>query len=329
MKLKVNSSQGFYEILFGHGVLKDAKNFLSLNRKVLIVTDSGVPNEYVEILKSQCQSPFVFCFEMGESSKNFSTYHDILACLVKNSFTRTDCVAALGGGVVGDMAGFAAATFMRGIDFYNIPTTVLSQVDSSVGGKTAIDFERYKNLVGAFYPPKAVLIDFDTLKTLPARHINNGLCEAVKMAATFDSELFEMFEKGNVGLENLIPRAVKIKIDVVEKDERETSLRRVLNFGHTLGHAIEKEGKLLHGECVALGMVLVSDGEVKKRLIDVLSKYNLPTKYDGDMSSLFEAVTHDKKAHGESVTFVSCKKIGTFEMKDFNFSEIREMLKGE
>ncbi len=332
MKLNVKTSSGSYDIHFGNGILSEAKSFFKLNRRVMIVTDSGIPCEYIETLKTQCQSPFVFTFEKGEEQKNFETYKNILLALVENGFTRADCVVALGGGVTGDMAGFAAATFMRGVDFYNIPTTVLSQVDSSVGGKTAIDFEGYKNLVGAFYPPKGVLIDFDTLKTLDKRQINNGLCEAVKMAATFDAELFEMFEKGNVLLSNLIPRAVKIKIDVVEKDEHEKSLRRVLNFGHTLGHAIEKfEAKngALHGECVALGMVLVTQGKIRERIKAVLQKYDLPTEYNGDKTELFEAITHDKKAHGESVTFVTCPKIGNFEMRDYTFEEIKEMLKGE
>ncbi len=332
MKLKVRTFGGFYEILFGRGVLKEAKEFFNLSRRVLIVTDSGIPTQYVDTLKAECKDPFVFTFKMGEENKNFDTYKQILSALVENNFTRTDCVVALGGGVAGDMAGFAASTFMRGIDFYNIPTTVLSQVDSSVGGKTAIDFEGYKNIVGAFYPPKGVLIDFDLLKTLPQRQINNGLCEAIKMACTFDKELFELFEKENLPLDTLILRAVKLKIDVVEKDERESSLRRVLNFGHTLGHAIEKENiknGMLHGEAVAIGMVLVSSGEVKRRLINVLEKYGLPTCYNGDMSDLLNAVTHDKKAHGESVTFITCPHIGRFEMVEKSFSEIEKMLKGE
>ena len=141
MKLKVKTSQGFYEILFGHGILNQAPEFFKLNRRVMIVTDSGIPKEYVETLKIQCKTPSVFTFEQGEKSKNFETYKQILLALTENNFTRKDRIVALGGGVAGDMAGFAAATYMRGIDFYNIPTTVLSQVDSSVGGKTAIDFE--------------------------------------------------------------------------------------------------------------------------------------------------------------------------------------------
>ena len=332
MKLKVKTSSGFYEIFFGRGILSEAKDFFKLSRRVLVVTDSNIPTEYVNTLKEQCEAPVVFTFKAGEESKNFETYKQILSALIENNFTRADCVVALGGGVAGDMAGFAASTFMRGIDFYNIPTTVLSQVDSSVGGKTAIDFEGYKNIVGAFYPPKAVLIDFDVLKTLPERQFNNGLCEAIKMAATFDSELFELFENGNIPIDTLIPRAVKLKIDVVEKDEHESSLRRVLNFGHTLGHAIEKENiknGMLHGEAVALGMVLVSSGEVKARLIKVLEKYSLPTHYDGDMLSLLNAVTHDKKAHGESVTFITCPHIGRFEMVEKSFIEIEKILKGE
>ena len=332
MKLKVKTSKGFYEILFGHGTLNQAHEFFKLNRKVLIVTDSGIPKEYVSALEKQCKTPTVFTFESGEKNKNFDTYKQIIKTLVENNFTRSDCIVALGGGVAGDMAGFAASSFMRGIDFYNIPTTVLSQVDSSVGGKTAIDFEGYKNLVGAFYPPKAVLIDFDTLKTLPQRHVNNGICEAIKMAATFDKDLFETFETTPFSPDLFIPRAVKIKIDVVEQDEHESSLRRVLNFGHTFGHAIEKnelENGLLHGECVALGMMMVTNDTTRERIENVLKKYDLPTEYKGDKKALYDGVVHDKKAHGDTVTLVSCKDIGRFEMIEKTFSEIESMLKGE
>lgn len=330
MILNVKTSLGGYDIIFERGALKRLKEFLSLDRRVLIVTDSGVPKQYIDTVSSQIKHPFVFEFEMGEGRKNFDTYKQILSSLVKNNFTRTDCVVALGGGVVGDMAGFAASTFMRGIDFYNIPTTVLSQVDSSVGGKTAIDFEGYKNLVGAFYPPKAVVIDLDTLSTLPARHVSNGLCEAVKMAATFDRELFSLFESGEYSLDEVILKAVKIKRDVVEKDERESGLRRVLNFGHTFGHAIEStqgEDGLIHGECVAIGMMALCSSEVRNRLLKVLESLALPYSYDGDVKNLVSLMRHDKKAQGDLIKVVVCKQIGSFEIQTVDFSNLEKMLK--
>jgi 3-dehydroquinate synthase len=176
----------------------------------------------------------------GEKNKNFETYKFLLEVLSENEFTRNDCIVAVGGGVVGDISGFTASTYMRGIDFYNIPTTLLSQVDSSIGGKTAIDFYGYKNTVGAFYQPKAVVIDPDVLKTLPKRQLNNGLCESIKMAATSDKELFNLIKNGGAydNIETVIEKSLKIKKAVVENDEKEVGLRRVLNFGHTVGHAV-------------------------------------------------------------------------------------------
>ena len=183
MILNTKTSNGRYDIVIKRGALDDLNKYLNLDRKVLVVTDSGVPEIYVKTVAKQCTAPFIFTFPQGEESKSFDTYKQILEKLVQSGFTRSDCVVAVGGGVVGDMSGFAAASFMRGVDFYNIPTTVLSQVDSSIGGKVAIDFCGVKNIVGAFYPPKAVIIDADTLKTLPDRQISHGLCEAEIMTA--------------------------------------------------------------------------------------------------------------------------------------------------
>ena len=213
MIIPVKTSVGSYQIVLERGAINDVSKYLNVDRKCLIVTDSGVPSKYCELVASACKDATVFSFPMGEASKNIKTYSAILEKLVENDFTRTDCVIAVGGGVVGDMAGFAAATFMRGIDFYNIPTTVLSQVDSSIGGKTAIDFCGIKNIVGAFYPPKAVVIDPETLKTLPARQISNGLAEALKMSLTSDAELFDIFENGDpiADIDRVIEKSLYIK----------------------------------------------------------------------------------------------------------------------
>jgi 3-dehydroquinate synthase len=241
---------------------------------------------------------------------------------------------AVGGGVVGDMAGFAAAIFMRGIDFYNIPTTVLSQVDSSIGGKTAIDFMGYKNLVGAFYQPKKVVIDSETLKTLPQRQISNGLAESVKMALTSDAELFKIFENSDIYkdevIDEIIYRSLLIKKDVVEKDEREGGLRKILNFGHTLAHAIESINemeKYYHGECVAIGMLPMCSDDIKPRLTSVLEKLNLPTGLEGTSEELINACKHDKKAFGNNITIVTVNKIGEFEMKNISFIEFETIVR--
>ncbi len=328
MIIPVKTQSGGYNIYLERGAIKRAAEYLNLDRNVLIVTDSGVPREYAETVAAQCKEAIITVFPQGEASKNFDTYRSILDALVGGSFTRTDCVVAVGGGVTGDMAGFAAATFMRGIDFYNIPTTVLSQVDSSVGGKTAIDFGGYKNIVGAFHQPKGVIIDPDTLKTLPDRQISNGLCESVKMALTHDEKLFEMFESDSLDIDSVIERSVRIKQSVVQSDEKESGLRKVLNFGHTVGHAIESNTPTLyHGECVALGMLPMCSGEVRERLIQVLKKLNLPTSVDIDPEKIIETMSHDKKMAGDKISVVRVDKIGSFEINKADFSQFSKEIK--
>lgn len=331
MIIPVNTSTGEYNIYLERGALAKAGEYLNLNRKVLIVTDSGVPEIYAEAVAKQCKEPFVTTIEEGESSKSFENYKMLLSVMVDKDFTRTDCVVAVGGGVVGDLSGFVASTFMRGVDFYNIPTTVLSQVDSSIGGKVAIDFEGYKNIVGAFYPPKAVIIDPETLKTLDNRQVSNGLCEAVKMSLTSDAELFELFQKEDLDIDLIIERSLRIKKFVVEEDEKETGLRRILNFGHTLAHAIETKSNLkdiYHGEAVAIGMIPMCSNEVKAKLLPVLKRLNLPTSFDLNTEEIIDAVCHDKKADGSDITVVFVPKIGTFEMKKISLKNYEGILKG-
>lgn len=330
MIIPVKTSTGEYNIVLKCGALGNLSDYLNLERKVLIVTDSGVPKIYSETVAKQCKTPFVVTVEQGENSKNFDNYKMLLSKMVKFGFTRSDCVVAVGGGVVGDLSGFVASTFMRGVDFYNIPTTLLSQVDSSVGGKVAIDFEGYKNIVGAFYPPKEVIIDSETLKTLDSRQISNGLAEALKMSLTSDKELFSLFENEDIeqNIDHIIEASLKIKRYVVENDEKENGLRKILNFGHTLAHAIESENKmqnLLHGECVALGMIPMCSENVRKRLIPVLLKLNLPTEKNYDTDKILEAVSHDKKASGDEITVVYVPEIGEFEMKTMPICEIKEV----
>ena len=328
MIIPVKTKNGGYNIYLQRGAINHAKKYFNLDRKVLVVTDSGVPQEYAKCIASQCKKSVGFVFSQGEASKNFDTYQDILEALVENDFTRSDCVVAVGGGVVGDMAGFAAATFMRGIDFYNIPTTVLSQVDSSVGGKTAIDFGGYKNIVGAFHQPKGVIIDPSTLKTLPGRQVSNGLAESVKMALTHDCELFSLLENDTFNIDIVIERSIKIKQSVVEADENESGLRKVLNFGHTIGHAIESNTPTLyHGECVALGMLPMCSENVRSRLIAVLKKLNLLCKIDIDTQKIIETMSHDKKMSGDIISVVRVENIGEFKIEQLNFGNFADSIK--
>ncbi len=333
MNIRVNTASGGYDIMLSRGAIEKLNDKLNLDRKVLIVTDSGVPEIYAKTVAGQCKAPYILTIPQGEKSKTADTWSLLLKTMVENNFTRTDCVVAVGGGVVGDLSGFAAATFMRGIDFYNIPTTVLSQVDSSIGGKTAVDFMGYKNLVGAFYPPKAVIIDTDTLKTLDKRQISNGLCEALKMAVTNDKELFEIFENNDItddALDEIIYRALLIKKAVVEEDEKEQGLRKVLNFGHTIAHAVESLNnmdKYYHGECVAIGMIPMCSDSVRTRLLPVLKKLNLPTALDEPVDDLIEACKHDKKAFGDNITIVTVEQIGSFKFENIDFLELSELIR--
>ena len=328
MKIPVKTKTGGYDITLERGALMHAGEILNLNRRTVIVTDDGVPEKYAKTVAAQCSpTAHIITLPQGEKSKCVENFIYILKEFTRLGLTRADCAVAVGGGVAGDLTGFACACYMRGIDFYHIPTTVRAQVDSSIGGKTAIDFEGYKNIVGAFYPPKAVIIDPDTLETLPRRQTANGLAESVKMAVTFDRELFELIESGSYEIDKVIYRSLLIKKRVVEQDEHEAGLRKALNFGHTLAHAVESEsaGALYHGECVAIGMVPMCSDSVRSRLVPVLKRMGLPTRFDGKTQSLRDAMEHDKKKSGEKITVIYADRIGGFEMRQMDAAEILEL----
>lgn len=329
-----------YDILLETGGLRKAGELLNLDRRVLVVTDDGVPAEYADAVAAACRAAEVVRIPQGESSKNFDSFRLLLSRMLAFGMGRGDCVAAVGGGVVGDLAGFAAACYMRGVDFYNIPTTVLSQVDSSIGGKTAIDLDGIKNIVGAFHQPRRVLIDPLTLTSLPRRQVANGLAEAVKMALCFDAEGFARFEHADwdrifvslaagepvLELERIILDALWTKKQVVEKDEKEQGLRRVLNFGHTLGHGIEslhEENGLLHGECVALGMLPMCSGPVRHRLLPVLQKLGLPTACVADPDRVISAAAHDKKMYAGKARAILVEEPGSFIEKELTPEELK------
>ena len=333
MIIPLNLGEQSYDIVLERGALNKASEHLNLNRKCLIVTDSGVPTEYAEKIKKQAKEGYICVIPQGEKSKCFENYKMLLEKMVEYSFTRTDCVIAVGGGVVGDLSGFVASSYMRGVDFYNVPTTLLSQVDSSIGGKVAIDFNGVKNIIGAFYPHKKVLIDSDTLKTLYIRQVNAGLCEAIKMSLTSDKELFEFIEKStdlSKDIDTIIEKSLLIKKNVVEIDPKEKGLRKVLNFGHTIGHAIEShmDGKLLHGECVALGMLPLCSQNVRERLIKVLDKYSLNNSVNIDTDILISYITHDKKSSGSKITAIFVNEIGSFEMVEMEIASMKEYING-
>lgn len=317
MNIPVSCGEKSYDVVLESGALQRVGKLLDLDRNVLIVTDSGVPAACADAVADVSRSPVTIRLPMGEQSKCMEQLQQLLKAMLDAGFTRGDCVVAVGGGMVGDLAGLAAACYMRGIEFYNVPTTLLSQVDASIGGKTAIDFGGVKNSVGAFYPPKKVIIDPDTLKTLDDRQLHAGLAEVIKMAAACDAELFSLLENCD-DLRNALPeiihRSLQIKNAVVEKDPLEQGLRRVLNFGHTLGHAIEvcENGNLLHGECVALGMPPMCAPAARKRLTAVLRRYGLPVEIRQKKEELLPWLLHDKKRTDTKITAVFVDEIGTF-----------------
>ena len=330
MTLRMELGDRSYDIVVERGCLQKAGQLLDLHRKVCIITDEGVPAQYAKTLAAQCKDPVIVTVDAGEETKTMDTVTKICRVLLERGFSRKDCVAAVGGGMVGDLAGFAAAAFMRGIDFYNLPTTLLSQVDSSIGGKTGVNLDGVKNIVGAFWQPKGVLIDPDTLSTLSPRLYAEGMAEAVKMALTSDAALFEKLEQGHLPVEQVLEGALAIKKSVVEQDERESGLRKLLNFGHTIGHGVESaaRGSLYHGECVALGMVPMCSREVRARLIPLLEKLGLPTACDLDKEAIWQAMQHDKKSSSSGFSAVFVEKPGQGFVKQVSFAEMKAILEG-
>ena len=326
MTIHMDLGPDSYDILIERGILANAGQHLNLNRRVLVVTDTGVPEVYAMALAEQCRNSVICTVETGEGSKSLTVFGQLLQTMLEHDFSRKDCVVAVGGGVVGDLSGFAASAYMRGIDFYNIPTTLLSQIASSIGGKTAINLGGVKNIVGAFYQPKKVLIDPDLLKTLPPRQIANGMAEAIKMSLTSDKELFELFETQDIkrNLEEIILRSLNIKKSVVEQDEKEAGLRKILNFGHTVGHGIESTSELYHGEAVALGMLPMCSETLRPRDIKVLKKCNLYRELQYDWDRITQAAFHDKKADGGSVTVTLVQEPGTYELKTMDCLDVME-----
>ena len=326
-----------YDILItkGFAELKEELTKISLEgKKFAIITDSQVGPIYTdsvkEALKDSATEVVFYSFKAGEASKNLDTINEIYDFLLENNFTRSDVLVALGGGVVGDMTGFVAATYMRGIDFIQIPTTLLSQVDSSIGGKTGVDYKQYKNIIGAFNMPRLVYINTETLNTLDGRQYYAGMAEVMKYGLIrrqafyvwLIDNMYEIHDKDEAALEYMIGQSCQIKKEYVEKDPYDKGERAILNFGHTIGHAIEKamDFKLLHGECVALGSVAAAFISWKKGYLqmedyyeirDMFVPFNLPISIDSiDAQTIMDNIKYDKKHSGSTLSFISLKKVG-------------------
>ena len=334
-----------YEVLIGSGLLQKAgeavKKVIS-PCKAAIVTDSTVVHLYEEtVRKSLTEAGFSVCtfvFPAGEASKNIHTLSHLLEFLAKEEMTRTDMIVALGGGVTGDLAGFGAAVYLRGISFVQIPTTFLAAIDSSVGGKTAVDLEAGKNLVGAFYQPKLVLCDTDVLQTLPEVVFADGIAEALKYGVLGDAALFEKIAGGDFrqDLEEIIETCVSMKRDVVEEDEFDTGKRQLLNLGHTFGHAIEQKShfQMTHGHAVAIGMHLIAKAAEAKGIAEkgtaaaiakALEQNQLPKETEFSPAEVAEGTLRDKKRRGGTISFVFPKKIGACEIVKIPVEEVEAL----
>lgn len=324
MKLKVRD----YEIVIKRGILDELSNYLT-DKETVIVTDDLIPLEYITKVKSFFKEAKVITVPHGETAKSFDRYKDILTTLIESGYTRDLQLIALGGGVVGDLTGFVASTFMRGVDFVQIPTSLLAQIDSSVGGKVAINFGR-KNIVGSFYNPRIVLIDPNTLSTLDERQFNNGMAEMIKYALIKDSNLFERISNKDIdNIEELIYRCLEIKRDIVLEDEFDYGIRHILNFGHTIAHGIEvlSEFDVLHGEAVGLGMQYITkDVKTRKVIKEVLEKYQLPTEFEYSLEEMFSLLKNDKKASGDYIKIILLNRIGEAYIKKIRINELKEYI---
>ena len=325
--IEVKLDKNSYKIHIEKGLINSLSDYIDISKKTLFVTDEGVPKKYLDTVIKGFKNAFVAIIDSGEESKSIDNYVRLNQILLSNNFTRNDQVVALGGGVVGDLSGFVASTYMRGISFYNIPTTLLSQVDSSIGGKTAIDFGGIKNVIGSFYQPSAVIIDEGVLDTLDNMQFTSGLAEAIKMAACFDEELFELIENNKARdiAEEIIYKSLLIKKKVVEEDEKESGLRRVLNFGHTIGHGIEMLSNTSHGHAIALGMLFMSSKEVEERLIKIYTKEGIPNYINLNKEKLIEVLKHDKKCVDDKIYAIYVDKIGEYRIE---LKSIEEVCKG-
>lgn len=343
-RIFVNAGHG-YEVVIGENLLESCGELirgLTSAQKAAIVTDDNVDLLYADnvekILKNAGFDVVKFVFAHGEQSKSIAVLSELYNFLASNDITRSDILVALGGGVVGDLTGFAAASFLRGIEYVQVPTTLLAQVDSSVGGKTAVDIAAGKNLVGAFKQPLVVIADITTLDTLSDDFFIDGMGEVVKYAMIRSSSLFTKIFDGNVKgkLPEIISECVKIKRDVVGNDEFDKGERMILNFGHTLGHAIEKYyhfSGLSHGKAVAVGMALICRFAVEKgifsaeeyqRLNQCLTNNALPCETKIDVEKLYELSLNDKKRNSDKINIIVCPEIGKCEIKKMNLDEYRD-----
>ena len=336
--IKVNASEK-YDVVIGRGLLNDAGEIIKKvvpNCKVALITDDIVDKLHAEVVEKSLEksgfSVVKFVFPNGEQSKNLKVYAEILEFLAENQLTRSDLVVALGGGVVGDMAGFVSATYLRGVKFVQIPTTLLAQVDSSVGGKTAVDLQHGKNLVGAFYQPQVVICDANAIDTLPKSVFEDGMGEIAKYAI-LDEKVFNLIDGGYEDITDLIYPCIDYKRKVVEEDEFESGIRKLLNLGHTPAHGIEllSNYKISHGKAVAMGLKIIVNASFKQGYIDrctfekaltVIEKCAGKTENPYALKDVCQACVNDKKRSGDTIALTIIFGIGDCRSVKVQISEV-------
>lgn len=330
-KIEIDIPGKKYNVLIEKGILKNIDLYINKDREIVIISDSNIPKQYINTIVPLLNNPLCLFVPQGETSKSMETAYSLLNSLVKNSITRGALIIALGGGVIGDLAGFVASIYLRGIDFIQIPTTLLSQIDSSIGGKVGVNANSMKNAIGSFKQPLLVLIDPDTLVTLDKRQVSSGIAEMIKYGLIASKSLYRDISNNDVfeNIEDYIFQCVSIKRNLVVKDELDVGLRQLLNYGHTIGHAIEQYSnyKLLHGEAIAIGMSLMAKGcSFEKDLINVLTKYNLPTTYEYDNEAIYNYIRTDKKANANTLNIIMVEEVGKAFIKPIIINEIKERL---
>lgn len=341
--IKVNTGAG-YDVLIGQHLLYDCGTLLRERIplcRAAVITDSNVEKQYLKTVLGSLSSagfqPFSYVFPAGEPSKNMTTLSNLLEFLAENGLTRSDMIVALGGGVAGDLSGFAAGCYMRGVRFVQLPTTLLAAVDSSVGGKTAVDLAAGKNLAGVFLQPSAVLYDTCTLDTLPEQELKSGLAETIKTAVLTGGQLFSAFEAQSTDMETVIAQCVAYKGGVVERDAFEKGERKLLNLGHTVCHAIEVLSgyAIPHGLAVASGLAIIARASARlgwcsedttRRIICILQNYALPTSTPYGAGQLTGAALRDKKRSGDMIMLAIPKEIGGCTLKVVPISQLESII---
>ena len=343
-RVSVQTPSAAYEVRIGSGLLNTLGPAVAeqtgAQRCVLVSGENAFPHYGEAALQSLREAGLkteAVVFPAGESTKSLDCYGKLMNALTEAKLSRSDCLVALGGGVTGDLTGFAAATYQRGISYIQVPTTLLAAVDSSVGGKTAINLPAAKNQVGAFYQPALVLCDIDTLLTLPERELRSGFAEVIKYAVLGDPDLFDTLYQGDWSMENVIETCVRMKADIVSEDEQDRGRRRLLNLGHTFGHAVESRSgfRLTHGEAVAVGMAMICRAAVrmgrfdeasKDVVLQILCQFGLPISTEYSPEELYETLLLDKKFAAGKLHLIAPRGIGWCEIVAVTPDELRQWL---